>query len=708
VLAPIAEESGARLITQAELLANAADVDGPSLTATGLTIAAGLGSLVDNGDGTWSYTPALNDDTGVSYSDTNTDGTDTVAGTASLDITPVNDPPTTSPVVLAPIAEDSGPRLITQAELLANASDVDGPGLTATGLVISSGSGSLVDNGDGSWSYMPALNDDTGVSFSYTITDGTDTVAGTASLDITPVNDPPTTSPVVLAPIAEDSGPRLITQAELLANATDVDGPSLTATGLAISAGLGSLVDNGDGTWSYTPALNDDTGVSFSYTITDGTDSVAGTASLDITPVNDPPATSPVVLAPIAEDSGPRLITQAELLANATDVDGPSLTATGLAISAGLGTLVDNGDGTWTYTPALNDDTSVSFTYTITDGTDSVAGSASLDITPVNDAPTTAPVTLVSINENSGSRLITQAELLASAADIDGPGLTATGLAISAGGGTLVDNGDGTWSYTPALNDSSSVSFGYTITDGTDFVAGSASLDIIATPVTILPPVDPPPPDPVNEDPGPADIPPIDPDDGGGTTDDTDTTPDAPPDDPFVLPGGVAPAVFNVFQADPLAGTGADGTRDSARGNATTPPKFLHDAVANIRSLLDFDGAGLPRFDNAALWNALDSMRREMSELGEGEGRSGALAAQFAGGTSLVLTIGFVNWILRGGSLAAAMLSTMPMWRGLDPLPVLLARRKQDEDKDRDSHEDEPEELDRLFEESPEGQAIDA
>ena len=38
---------------------------------------------------------------------------------------------------LVAIAEDSGPRVITQAELLANATDVDGPGLTATGLTIS-------------------------------------------------------------------------------------------------------------------------------------------------------------------------------------------------------------------------------------------------------------------------------------------------------------------------------------------------------------------------------------------------------------------------------------------------------------------------------------------------------------------------------------------------------------------------------------------
>ena len=52
---------------------------------------------------------------------------------------------------------------------------------------------------------------------------------------------------MTLAAIAEDSGARLITQAELLSNANDVDGDALTAGNLAISAGAGSLVDNGDG-----------------------------------------------------------------------------------------------------------------------------------------------------------------------------------------------------------------------------------------------------------------------------------------------------------------------------------------------------------------------------------------------------------------------------------------------------------------------------
>ena len=91
---------------------------------------------------------------------------------------------------------------------------------------------------------------------------------------------------------------------------------------------------------------------------------MAADVMVDVAAVNDAPVvTGAVALAAIAESSGARLITQAQLLGNATDPDGPPLTATGLTIATGAGTLVDNNDGTWSYTPALNDDTSVSFSY---------------------------------------------------------------------------------------------------------------------------------------------------------------------------------------------------------------------------------------------------------------------------------------------------------------------------------------------------------
>ena len=59
----------------------------------------------------------------------------------------------------------------------------------------------------------------------------------------------------------------------------------------------------------------------FSYNISDPTNNVPATATLDIMPVNDAPQTTPVTLAPIQEDSSVRIITRAELLANATDIE---------------------------------------------------------------------------------------------------------------------------------------------------------------------------------------------------------------------------------------------------------------------------------------------------------------------------------------------------------------------------------------------------
>ena len=68
-----------------------------------------------------------------------------------------------------------------------------------------------------------------------TITDGPNTIAGTATLDITPDND-------ASRDAHGDGGrQRTITQSELLANASDVEGASLVANSLVITAGSGSL-----------------------------------------------------------------------------------------------------------------------------------------------------------------------------------------------------------------------------------------------------------------------------------------------------------------------------------------------------------------------------------------------------------------------------------------------------------------------------------
>src|SRR5262249_62403014 len=83
---------------------------------------------------------------------------------------------------------------------------------------------------------------------------------------------------------------------------------------------------------SYTPALNDDSSVTFGYAVSDGIAApVPTTATLDITPVNDAPVTTPVVLAPIAEDSDPRSITLDYSLSPTSYADFPTLTSANLA-----------------------------------------------------------------------------------------------------------------------------------------------------------------------------------------------------------------------------------------------------------------------------------------------------------------------------------------------------------------------------------------
>ena len=81
------------------------------------------------------------------------------------------------------------------------------------------------------------------------------------------------------------------------------------------------------------------------------------------------------------------------MLAGVTDVDGPALSITAVSVAGGGGSIVNNGNGTWTYTPAANFNGPVSFNYTASDGSLSASSTASLTLAGVNDAPVATPVT---------------------------------------------------------------------------------------------------------------------------------------------------------------------------------------------------------------------------------------------------------------------------------------------------------------------------
>ena len=373
-------EDTAVIILASTLLANDTDTEGDTLSLTSVGNAVN-GSVALDVNGDVEFTPGADFNGQATFEYTIDDGYGGMATqTVMVDVTSVNDAPLVSGPVLLTVAEDTS-LLITQAELLGTASDVDGDALSVSGILADSGT--LTDNLDGTWTLTPAADFNGTVNLTYDVSDGTALpVATTATVDVTAVNDAPVVSgPVVLA-VAEDTS-LVITQAELLGTASDVDGDVLSVSG--VLADSGTLTDNLDGTWTLTPAADFNGTVNLTYEVSDGTAlPVAATATVDVTALNDAPVVSgPVVLA-VAEDTS-LLITQAELLGAASDVDGDALSVSG--VLADSGTLTDNLDGTWTLTPAADFNGTVNLTYEVSDGTAlPVAATATINVTAVNEA----------------------------------------------------------------------------------------------------------------------------------------------------------------------------------------------------------------------------------------------------------------------------------------------------------------------------------
>src|SRR5712671_4853267 len=244
-------EGGDNIINAAEA-AGGIQISGTAEIGSTLTVNSSAVTVDGTGHWTTSVTPAGQGALVVTAVATDAAGNSTSTSTTlTVDITA---PPVATPVTLAAGTEDTA-YTITAATLLAGVSDVDGPSLSITAVSVASGGGSLVNNGNGTWSYTPAANYNGPVGFNYTASDGSLTSSSTASLTLAAVNDAPVATPVTLAAGTEDTA-YTITAATLLAGVTDVDGPSLSITAVSVASGGGSIVNNGNGTWSYTPAAH--------------------------------------------------------------------------------------------------------------------------------------------------------------------------------------------------------------------------------------------------------------------------------------------------------------------------------------------------------------------------------------------------------------------------------------------------------------------
>ena len=477
-------------------------------SVTGVTQGAN-GTVTNNNDGTVTYTPDADFNGSDSYTYTVTSGGVTETATVDVTVNPVNDAPTgvddsipvteDTPVTQNVLGNDTDPEgdplTISSAEI-----DTDGDGTpdalslgTPTAITDGAGNpiGSVTVESNGDVTFDPA-QDYTGAvpDLGYTPNDGTDN--GTpATVNMGPV------SPVNDAPIATDEGPVSVTEdtpasGNVLANDSDpdsgdtlevteftIDGTSYSPGDTATLSGIGTLVIDSGGSYTFTPDPDYNGPVpTASYTVSDnngGTD----TADLSFSEVS--------AVADIADDTASTdedTSVTTDVLAN-DDFEGtPSVTG---VTQGANGTVTNNNDGTVTYTPDADFNGSDSYTYTVTSG--GVTETATVDVTvnPVNDAPTgvddSIPVTedtpvtqnvLGNDTDPEGDPLtISSAEI-----DTDGDGTPdalslGTPTAITDGAGnpigsvTVESNGDVTFDpaqdYTGAVPD-----LGYTPNDGTD------------------------------------------------------------------------------------------------------------------------------------------------------------------------------------------------------------------------------------------------
>lgn len=356
----------------------------------------------------------------------------------------------------------------TTADVLANDTDPDADPLTVVGHTAPA-HGTVLDNGNATFTYTPAPDYVGTDSFEYIVSDGTGGIArGTVHVTVdTPNNDAPLAADDALTTDEDTPG----TTGAVTAGDVDPDGDALSIT--AFTQPVHGTVTQDNDTFTYTPDANFHGADLFTYTVSDGNgESAVGTVRVFVSSINDAPTTAAGAVG-LPEDAA---AAPGNVLDFATDVDGDGLTVA-LVTPPASGTLDLAPDGSFTYTPAADFHGTVSFAYTVTDGIigTPVPGSVDLEVAPVNDLP--VPVADAHLAQRAGSTVT--ANVIANDTDVDGDTLSVVSWTDGTHG-SVAYQGGGIFTYTPdGYVDSGTDSFTYTVSDGAGgTVAGTVGVTI--------------------------------------------------------------------------------------------------------------------------------------------------------------------------------------------------------------------------------------
>jgi large repetitive protein len=248
----------------------------------------------------------------------------------------------------------------------------------------------------------------------------------------------------------------------LIVNNFDADGDPLSISAISGSVPGTFIVNNLNGFIGYYTALNYCGVDTIVYNVSDGIAVIQDTLFLTINCINDAPSNGNETMTVDEDDPA---TTTVDLLANNSDAEGDPISITSNTNPAN-GTFTDNGNGTFDYTPFPDFCGTDTVFYNVSDGMLTTTDMLVITVNCINDAPTGGNETMI-IDEDATAT--TSQNLLANNSDIDGDNLS-MGNFTTTGGGTYVDNGNNTITYTPLPNFCGTDTVAYEVTDGIEVI----------------------------------------------------------------------------------------------------------------------------------------------------------------------------------------------------------------------------------------------
>ncbi|NOU52358.1 tandem-95 repeat protein [Pseudoalteromonas sp. JBTF-M23] len=387
--------------------------------------------------------------------------------------------------------------------VLSNDSDPENGIVVSSVTIKTSPTKGQVSVSNGVVTYTPNANENGSDSFTYTVKDSdqAESNVATVSVTITPVNDLPVAANFT-PNISEDTPTSALT---VRASATDVEDTNPTGNiEIATQPTKGAVnIDQTAGTLVYTPNANETGSDSFTYTILDsaGGRSNVATVSINIGAVNDRPVAGNDSVT-TNEDTATTLA----ILANDTDVEDNGFVGADIALEDkgnGAGVYTEANvtvatDGVITITPNLNQNGTLTFTYTIedSDGLRSDPATVTVNITAVNDAPVAVDNTAQILEDGN-----IEINVLGNDSDVDSQLNTSSVTVVTnPQGGSAQVQGTGSIVYTANANFFGSDSFTYTVQDAEGLTSNVATVNITVSSVNDVPEISGTPSTSVNED----------------------------------------------------------------------------------------------------------------------------------------------------------------------------------------------------------------